>query len=85
MEQKTGEQRVMMPQDGASGPGYVLNYNLLSLAMGFVPDQVWQNIYNQDVALARGTIFADLDKPFIGEEAVCHDRTAAGHAATETA
>ena len=45
----------------------------LALAMGFVPDQVWQNIYNDDVALARGTIFADLDKPFIGEEAVSCD------------
>ena len=46
---------------------------LLALAMGFVPDQVWQNIYQKDVALARGTIFADLDKPFIGEEAVSCD------------
>ncbi|MGN1014590.1 MAG: spore coat associated protein CotJA [Butyricicoccus sp.] len=49
--------------------------NLLSLAMAFVPSQYWQNIYDQNVALARGTIFADLDKPFIGEEAVQHDRT----------
>ena len=43
--------------------------------MGFVPSQIWQNIYEPNVALARGTIFADLDKPFIGEEAVCNDRT----------
>ena len=48
---------------------------LLALAMGFVPSQIWQNIYEPNVALARGTIFADLDKPFIGEEAVCNDRT----------
>lgn len=72
-EEKSGAKHVMMPQDAQSGPGFVMNYNLLALAMGFVPDQVWQNIYNDDVALARGTIFADLDKPFIGEEAICHD------------
>lgn len=74
MENKPNEARpAVTPQAAQSGPGYVLNYNLLALAMGFVPDQVWQNIYQKDVALARGTIFADLDKPFIGEEAVSCD------------
>lgn len=73
MEEKANARHVMMPQDAQTGPGYVVNYNLLALAMGFVPDQTWQNIYNSDVALARGTIFADLDKPFIGEEAICGD------------
>ena len=74
METKPNEARpAVTPQAAQSGPVYVLNYNLLALAMGFVPDQVWQNIYQEDVALARGTIFADLDKPFIGEEAVSCD------------
>lgn len=74
METKPNEARpAVTPQAAQSGSGYVLNYNLLALAMGFVPDQVWQNIYQEDVALARGTIFADLDKPFIGEEAVSCD------------
>lgn len=74
METKPNEARpAVTPQAAQPGPGYVLNYNLLALAMGFVPDQVWQNIYQEDVALARGTIFADLDKPFIGEEAVSCD------------
>ncbi len=74
MENKpNGARPAITPQVAQSGPGYVLNYNLLALAMGFVPDQVWQNIYQDDVALARGTIFADLDKPFIGEEAVSRD------------
>lgn len=61
----------------ASGEGGFneIPQELLSLAMAFVPSQRWQNIYETNVALARGTIFADLDKPFIGEEAVCHDRT----------
>ena len=70
---KAGAKQAVTPAHAQSGPGFVLNYNLLALAMGFVPDQVWQNIYKEDVALARGTIFADLDKPFIGEEAVSCD------------
>ena len=69
-EEKMNAKPAVTTQHAQSGPGFVMNYNLLALAMGFVPDQIWQNIYNDDVALARGTIFADLDKPFIGEEAV---------------
>lgn len=69
-ETPNGAKHAVIPQDAASSPGFVLNYNLLALAMGFVPDQLWQNIYKPDVGLARGTVFADLDKPFIGEEAV---------------
>ncbi len=40
------------------------------LAMAYVPFQVWETPYEEDVALQRGTIFRSLDKPFIGEEAV---------------
>ena len=42
----------------------------LSLAMAYVPMQSWRNLYELDLALERGTVFAELDKPFIGEEAV---------------
>lgn len=42
---------------------------LLSLAMGFVPAQIWETPYDLDIALKRGTIFPSLDKPFLGEEA----------------
>ena len=69
-EKPNGAKQAVTMQNGSAKDGFVLNYNLLALAMGFVPDQIWQNVYNDDVALARGTIFADLDKPFIGEEAV---------------
>lgn len=72
-EKPNGAKQAVTTQNSQSSPGFVMNYNLLALAMGFVPDQIWQNIYNEDVGLARGTIFADLDKPFIGEEAVCCD------------
>lgn len=43
-----------------------------ALAMAYIPIQKWQNIYSSDVGFHRGTIFAELDKPFIGEEAVPH-------------
>ena len=41
-----------------------------SLAMAYVPQQNWRNLYSPEVALNRGTLFAEVDKPFIGEEAV---------------
>lgn len=63
------------PPTSGEGGFREIPQQLLALAMGFVPSQNWQNIYEPNVALARGTIFADLDKPFIGEEAVCDDRT----------
>lgn len=55
----------------AGGKEVLMRPELWSLAMAFVPDQTWQNIYETDVGFARGTIFSDLDFPFIGEEAVC--------------
>ena len=42
----------------------------LPLAMAYVPMQKWRNLYPPATALDRGTIFAELDLPFIGEEAV---------------
>ncbi|HCJ40239.1 MAG TPA: hypothetical protein DHV89_00945 [Ruminococcus sp.] len=45
----------------------------LSMAMSYVPFQKWGRIYECDVALERGTVFPCLDKPFIGEEAVCDE------------
>lgn len=34
--------------------------------MSYVPWQKWQNIYSMEEGLEKGTIFADLDKPYIG-------------------
>ncbi|NLZ45903.1 MAG: spore coat associated protein CotJA [Clostridiales bacterium] len=42
----------------------------MPLAMCYVPMQKWDKIYDPVTGLQRGTIFAELDKPFIGEEAV---------------
>lgn len=38
------------------------------LAMAYVPMQRWGMTYDSTMALKRGTIFPDLDFPFIGEE-----------------
>ncbi len=41
------------------------------LAMGKVKHQPWQNIYSCEKAITRGTIFADLDLPFMGRKGGC--------------
>lgn len=38
----------------------------MAIAMAYVPWQVWGNLYDMDKALKVGTIFEDLDKPFLG-------------------
>lgn len=39
----------------------------LPLAMSYVPDQRWRKVYAPDVGFERGTVFAELDLPFIGK------------------
>ena len=46
------------------------NINEKSLAMAYVPCQEWRKIYSPEVAIKRGTLFSELDKPFLGEEAI---------------
>lgn len=36
------------------------------LAMAYVPWQSWCNIYDVEKGFHRGTIFEELDKPFLG-------------------
>ena len=38
-----------------------------SLAMVYVPRQEWQEIYPIDQAIRKGTLFSELDKPFLGK------------------
>ncbi len=40
------------------------------IGMAYVPWQKWKKIYRSDIALQRGTIFQELDLPFLGEEVV---------------
>lgn len=37
----------------------------LPIGMGYVPMQQWQQIYNLEQGLTRGTIFPELDLPFV--------------------
>lgn len=46
----------------------------MALAMAYVRCQKWGMTYEPETALERGTFFPDLDKPFIGKEAVSHGR-----------
>ncbi len=36
------------------------------LAMVYAPMQEWRSLYDLDTALSRGTLFAELDLPFLG-------------------
>ena len=55
------DQPPLMPEpDESSFPAHA------SLAMMYVPYQRFQNLYEPEKALARGTLFADLDLPFYG-------------------
>lgn len=38
----------------------------MPLAMAYVPWQNWRKIYEPEKAFHRGTIFEELDKPFLG-------------------
>lgn len=40
----------------------------LPLAMAYVPFQKWRKLYDPQTALKRGTIFEELDLPYIGRE-----------------
>lgn len=37
-----------------------------ALAMAYVPSQPWEELYESEEALQRGTIFRQLDLPFEG-------------------
>ncbi len=39
----------------------------IPLAMAYVKWQAWQDIYEPCKALERGTLFQELDKPFLGK------------------
>lgn len=42
------------------------NYTGKPLAMAYVPWQKWQNIYDPDKGFQCGTIFEELNLPFLG-------------------
>ncbi|MBQ9964517.1 MAG: spore coat associated protein CotJA [Clostridia bacterium] len=42
-----------------------------ALAMAYVPVQQWGNLYAVEEGFDRGTVFSDLDKPFLGGGTRC--------------
>ena len=40
----------------------------LPIAMAYVPFQKIENVFSQDEALKSGTLFANLEKPFLGKK-----------------
>ena len=49
-------------------------YNQRPLAMVYVRNQPWEKIYKPEVALMRGTLFNELDKPFKWKGDGCNER-----------
>lgn len=41
------------------------------LAMAYVPWQHFNSVYEPDCALKNGTIFPELNKPFLGKRGCC--------------
>ena len=37
-----------------------------TLAMVYIPNQEFRELYDAEIGLHRGTIFRELDKPFVG-------------------
>lgn len=42
-----------------------------ALAMAYVPWQQWNQTYELKKAMCAGTIFPELDKPFLGKRGDC--------------
>ncbi len=54
---------VRPPQNNNTGNMSHFPQNV-SLAMAYVPFQEWGNVYTDDEAFQKGTLFPDLDFPF---------------------
>lgn len=51
--------------------GMFLKGQEFPVGMAYVPWSKFQDIYEPERGLNAGTIFADLDKPFLGRRAFC--------------
>ena len=61
--------RYMAAQQGNQSRFAKVPLDELPLTMAYVPMQKFGNVYESDNALAKGTLFPDLDKPFEGKGA----------------
>jgi len=58
--------------DGGSEQSVRVCLAAVAPAMVYSPEQTWSATYEPSLALERGTLFPELDKPWLGEEA-CDD------------
>lgn len=54
--------------DGIAAPGGTWGLVGYPLASVFAPLQEWRDAYSEEEALHHGTLFRQLDKPFLGRE-----------------
>ena len=69
MQPAVSQPEVMQPAEpqpmGAQQPSFGEAINRFPIAMGYVPIQRWQQPYSIEQAIGRGTIFPQLDLPFM--------------------
>lgn len=66
IQPRMGEQgRQPFPPFGPSMPQCTIEKANKPIAMAYVPWQQWRQTYPMDKALSRGTIFPELDLPFV--------------------
>ena len=61
-------QSMQRPRPGSCSADQLLG---MSLAIAYVPWQHWNQTYHLDKAMQTGTIFPELDKPFLGKRGAC--------------
>lgn len=47
--------------------------NGMVLGMAYVPIQEFDDLYDEELALRKGTLFAPLDLPFLGRRIMCDE------------
>lgn len=58
-----------MGMDGACRSNNASRYRDFPIGMAYVPWQTFKDIYEPEQSLEAGTMFAELDKPFLGRRA----------------
>ncbi|WP_037372642.1 spore coat associated protein CotJA [Anaerovorax odorimutans] len=59
--------RVDRPDDiAALANNYCPQVDSCQIAMAYVPWQTWNTVYSPELALSQGTLFPELDLPFLG-------------------
>ena len=65
------EQAVPVAEGGGGESFGLVGYPLASV---YAPLQEFQNLYDEQQALKRGTLFSELDKPFSGGQGVVNGK-----------